>query len=228
MMTIESTLQAIQNLAATEEPAHVIDRMLPRTTTGAVTWGLRLAAFEEYRGHFPYSVIGLARVVARRAMQEHALILTHDGRVIERPHQVQSGGPPTSRFILKLRNEAVCVDYTHNYFSGQALDHFQFRSSDEPARPMPLSETGWWSQFVHHDVVEAFGGPEAFATALADAQLAGRDDEFMEVFEGKWSESARRKPNEKPKRDVVGKHTREVVDEVPGASADSPKPGSLF
>lgn len=57
---------------------------------------------------------------------------------------------------------------------GVRYDHFEFRSLDEPARPHPLSRTGYLSHFADTATVEHYGGAEGYVTAFAEAQLNRR------------------------------------------------------
>ena len=89
-------------------------------------------------------------------------------------------------FTLVVAGQEVQVQYTPSYFPLVARDDFSFAAESNP-----LSESGHWHQFVPHDAVEAVGGPEAFAALYAEAKLAGRANEFMDQFEGRFPEGNR-------------------------------------
>src|SRR5581483_8945296 len=62
-------------------PAVIIKEMLPRTRDRALSWGRRLAVWDEYCPEYPAQVVALARIISQRAMREHGLTLRKDGRV---------------------------------------------------------------------------------------------------------------------------------------------------
>ncbi|MBA4067187.1 MAG: hypothetical protein C0501_26475 [Isosphaera sp.] len=200
-------------------PADLVADFLPRTREEAVGWARRLAAWDEYRDRFPGRAVALARLVSRRAMREHGLEVTADGRVADRsPTRARE---PEASLTFPLLGGEVRAEYTPGYFRGQ--DHFQFRSPHDPVRPMPLSEGGWWSHFADADAVEACGGPEAYAGLYADAELQGRAREFEAAFQGALPESGRpRRAARRPRPGGSGG----AAGETPNDSG--PPPGRLF
>jgi hypothetical protein len=221
-------------LARSTAPAALIEEMLPHTHDEAVTWARRLPIWEEYRGCCPARVIALARLISRRAMQEHDLILTEDGRVTERPREATRRPTPQPALVFALcGGEAeIRVEYTPAYFAGR--DHFQFRSPHEPVQPIPLSETGWYSHFAHRDAVEACGGPEAYAALFAEARRDGREDEFVAAFEGASPQvkCLRRARKERPGRPeqppAPGGHAGGVTERGAQGDDEEAPPGRLF
>jgi hypothetical protein len=195
-LTPAETLFHIETRLAVTTPMNVISELMPRT--GAIRWAQRLPHWDEFRGQFSDQAIGIARIVSRRAMREHGLILTDDGRVVER--RSYTAPTPSATFRLDIAGQSVEVAYTADYYPGR--DGFQFT-----AEKNPLSESGFWHAFVPQDAVEALGGPQAFAARYAEAKLAGQEKEFMEQFEGRFPD--------KPRKKVVGGHTAAVVQ--PGA-----------
>ena len=79
-MNAEATLQDIQDRLSETSPLPLIEELLPRCRTEAPTWARRLPGWEQYRGQFADQVIGLARIISRRAMKEHALRFNDEGR----------------------------------------------------------------------------------------------------------------------------------------------------
>jgi hypothetical protein len=77
---------------------------------------------------------------------------------------------PKTTFTITLRGQEVRVEYTARYFT--EMDHFAFRSPHEPPRPIPVSETGYLSEFANVAEVKAAGGPEAYALKYAEAEMA--------------------------------------------------------
>lgn len=96
-----------------------------------------------------------------------------------------------------------------------------------------MSTTGYLSQFVPRDAVEACGGPKAYAALFAEARLRGEEDVFKATFEGTGPEAKqprRRKaspPASAPTGEqlpVLGEHTAQVIAEQEGQKAPSQPP----
>jgi hypothetical protein len=221
----------------------VIAELLPRTRTEAVTWAQRLPAWDEYQGEYPDQVIGLARVVSRRAMRGFALTLSEDGRVVGRLREGKPGQTPepSLTFLLAVGGEEVRVEYTPDYFPNGGKDLFYFVSPHEPARPHCLSASGYLSQFAQHDAVAACGGARAYAALFAEAQLRGEEQAFNTAFEG--AEPAAKRTGRKKTRmpvpppaaaegqaPVLGDHTARVIEEQTGVKEEHepPRQGLLF
>jgi hypothetical protein len=191
----EETLQQIQDrLNQGASPGAVIEEMLARSRDEALSWGRRLAGWDEYRRQYPAQAIALARVISLRAMREFGLTLRDDGRVVEKARE---GKPrqtpkPAMTFRLMAEGEELRVQYTPGYFPNSGTDLVDVVSPHEPAKPHALSETGYLSRFVPHDVIEACGGPQAYAALLAGAILRGQEKPFTEAFEGAPIEADRR------------------------------------
>lgn len=70
--------------------------------------------------------------------------------------------------LIEVRYEAAWL--------GAELDalyttaHLEVRSIDPPRSPLPITETGYRSHFLHREEVDEAGGPESYVrTWLADA-----------------------------------------------------------
>jgi hypothetical protein len=193
-MTPLETLVVIEHRIKGQSLSHIIESLLPRETP--VTWARRLSGWEDYS--FPAQVIAVARIISQRAMKENGLKLTEDGRVVSRDAKVRMDPKPERTFQIAVGDEQLTVEYTPDYFPGKDLLSFV------STKPHCLSETGHLSQFVPRDIVDACGGPEAFAGLYAEAKLQGTDNDLMAVFEGKSLDPKRRKPSR-------GNHSARVV-----------------
>ena len=45
--------------------------------------------------------------------------------------------------------------------------HLDITTIEPPRAPLPITETGYRSHFLHPDEVAAYGGPEAFCQSVA-------------------------------------------------------------
>jgi hypothetical protein len=235
--SLPDTLQHIQErLRQGLVPQQVIEELLPLTRTDAVTWTRRLSAWEEYGEQFPAQVVALARIVSLLAMRAFGLSLSEDGRVVERLREGKPGRTPkpSLTFLLAVGGEEVRVEYTRDYFPCGGKDYFYFVSPQTPPAPHPLSATGYLSQFVLHDAVEACGGPKAYAAMFAEARLRGEEEVFKAMFEGTGSEAKqprRRKafpsaslPRSGEQLPVIGEHTAQVIAEQEDKKATGQPP----
>lgn len=221
-MTPLETLQHIQHRLASESPGQIIDALLPQTASGALTWARRLSGWEEHP--FPSQVIGLARVISKQAIRAYGMQLTKDGRVVESGIKPWRDAKPERTFKLAIAGEEIQVAYTPDYFPHDDTALFYFTNTEQ--KPHCLSDSGYLSQFVPRDIVDACGGPEAFAAQFAEARMRGEAKEFMAAFEGKPPEPSRRKVARPAKRPVVGEHTANVIaDPEPGKQSEQ---GMLF
>ena len=61
-----------------------------------------------------------------------------------------------------------CPDWSPSYreIYGSPMAHLEIRSIDR--QPLPITETGYRSHFINAEVIEAEGGPVAFARAWLD------------------------------------------------------------
>jgi hypothetical protein len=226
------TLQQIQEgLNRGLVPQLVIEELTPLTRAEAVTWIRRLPSWEEFGGQFPPQVVALARVISQRGMRAFGLKLSEDGRVVTRNRE----GPPwqtpkpSMTFRLTLGGEEVLVAYTPFYFPDGRTDYFYFISPLDPPRPHCLSETGYLSVLPSHDVVEACGGPKAYAALYAEARLRGEDQKFAAASEGEWPQTnhprrqkvvAPASPPAGQQLPVLGEHTGQVVAKQQDKKAD--------
>ena len=228
----EEVLRRIQErLNKGAAPAIVIEEMLPKSRDEAVFWGRRLPGWEEYQNDFPAQVVALARVISRRAMQQYRLMLREDGRVVERRTEGKGWKTPLpfAAFSLMVGGEEIHVTYTRDYFPTSDTGLLYFVSPHEPPQAHPLSDTGYYSRFVPHDVVEACGGPQAYAALLADACLRGGEEEFSQVFEGTppAAEPKHRRPAHRPIVEAGG-HAGRVMAEEEKPKAPPHQQGMLF
>lgn len=87
--------------------------------------------------------------------------------------------PEPREFVAIIDGVPVCVTYTERWLDfpelRMATDHFAFRSVEEPAKPHPLSMTGYLSHFAEPVTVEYFGGAEGYVAAFAEAKLRGKE-----------------------------------------------------
>jgi hypothetical protein len=226
-------------LAQGTAPATVIEELAPKSPANALALGRRLSLWDEARGEFSAQVVAIARILSRRAMAQHGLSFDSAGRVVDKrvlQHRPSANQPVVRRFPLTVAGQELRVEYTPDYFpsSGQAL--FYFRSPHEPTQPHPLSDTGYLSQFASRDAVHACGGPEAFAALFAEAQLHGKDQAFVALFEGTRPEAqpkakaGRKPPDSAPPSPILGEHTARAVAEQEQSTPAAPAgpQGTLF
>ena len=195
-MTPLETLVLIEHRLKGQSLSHIIESLLPRETP--ITWARRLSGWDEYA--FPSQVKAVARIISQRAMKENGLKLTEDGRVVNRDAKPRMDPKPERTFQVAIADEQLTVEFTPDYYPGKDLLSFV------SPKPHCLSETGHLSQFIPRDIIDACGGPEAFAALYAEAKLQGTDAELMAVFEGKAFDTKRRKPSR-------GNHSARVVGE---------------
>jgi hypothetical protein len=80
-----------------------------------------------------------------------------------------TGGSPS---FVAIDGQEMVVDYRPHWMPD--LGHFEFRSSHEPRRPIPVSQTGYRSHFAAMEDVEASASPQEFAREVAVAMLQSR------------------------------------------------------
>jgi hypothetical protein len=225
------TLGRIQErLSQGASAAVIIEELMPRSREGALSWARRLSGWEEYAPQYTAQAVALARIVSRRTMREFSLTLRADGRVEEKPREPTpwQTPPPTLTFLLELAGEPVQVRYTRRYFPDGVTDMLYFVSPHEIGRPHALSGSGHLSHLVPSDIVEACGGPQAYAVLLADAILRGEEKQFTETFEGAFPKAGQRQPRKaKRPRPTPGGHAARVIAEEEKAPGPPP-PGMLF
>ena len=213
----EETLAKIQyRLSHDAAPAVIIKEMLPQSRDEAFAWSGRLPGWDEYRDRFPAQAIAVARLISRQAMKAFRLTMRDDGSVVERPAEgrQRKTSNPKDTFPLMIGGEEVRVEYTSQYFANSGTSLFYIVSPHDPAKPHPLSDTGYFSRFVPHDVVEACGGPGAYATLLAEAILRDEEQSFIEAFEGPLPASDHRRCRQENRPEVEpGGHAEQVMAE---------------
>jgi hypothetical protein len=168
-------------------PTDIIEQLTPRSRDAGAALARRLPLWDEYRGEYSDQVIAIARVLSLRAMGRFGLAFDNGVRLVTSTKERGGSKPrarPSWRFSVPLSGESIDVVYTPDYFPDRAMDLFSFVSPHDPPQPHALSPTGYWSQFVPRDAVDACGGPERYATFLATARLAGSDATFASLFEG--------------------------------------------
>ena len=226
----EETLRRIdERLSQGAAPAAIIKEMLPQSRDEALFWGRRLPVWDEYRATYPAQVIAVARLISRQAMKAFRLAMRDDGRVAERPAEGRrrKTSNPKDTFPLEIGEEEVRVEYTEGYFPNSGTDLLYYVSPHDPAKPHALSDTGYFSRFVPHDVVEACGGPQAYAALLAAALLRGEEQPFIEAFEGPLpATDERRRPENRPAPEPGGHAERLIADEE--KPQGMPRQGMLF
>ena len=199
--------QIQQALVRGTSPTDLIDALMPKTALGAEEWIRCLPIFPAHPHLYSKQVTAIARVIAKRSMREFSLKLTEDGRVIDtRPKPSDPAPKPTSGFTLKIAGEELHVEYTRGYFPDDT-DLLSF--TGKPEQPHCLSNTGFWSKLVSHDVVEACGGAEAYGVLVAEAELRDETASLDAIFEGEWPKAGKQ-PKER-KTSVVGQHTAQIV-----------------
>ena len=70
--------------------------------------------------------------------------------------------PVYETFVLPWKGQALTLRWCVQWF-GDVTAHLEIVTDDRS--PHPISETGYRSHFVHRQVVEEQGGPEAFVRA---------------------------------------------------------------
>ena len=88
--------------------------------------------------------------------------------------------PPVSdgRQTFVIDGQEIVVDYRAHWMTD--IGHFEFRSSHNPRRRIPVSETGYRSYFAAMEDVEASASPQDFARevvlALLQSQRTVKDE----------------------------------------------------
>jgi len=72
-------------------------------------------------------------------------------------------------FILVIEAQEMIVTYQPNWMTD--VGHFEFRSPHEPARRIPVSESGYRSYFAPMEAVENASSPQDYARDLALSML---------------------------------------------------------
>jgi hypothetical protein len=211
----DQTLRRIQErLDQRAAPLAIIEEMVPRTRDGALSWGRRLAVWDDYQRDYPAQVVALARIISQRAMREHGLTLRKDGRLVKQPAEGKGWKTPSpaATFALTIGGEEVRVEYTPHYFPNDDTGLLYIVTPHDPPQTHPLSDTGYFSRFVPHDAVEACGGPQAYAALVAEAILRGQEQPFIEAFEGPLPETdPRRCRQENRPTDQSGWHAQRLT-----------------
>lgn len=84
---------------------------------------------------------------------------------------------------ITWNNIAITIEYNPDYsgayreFNGYGLAHVQLKAD----RPLPVSETGYKSQFIAEPLVAEYGGAIAFVTAMLDE--AAKSPEWKKIQE---------------------------------------------
>jgi hypothetical protein len=92
---------------------------------------------------------------------------------LSRRKKARPAKPGRKTFTITVEAQPMLVSYEARWRrSGYA--HFEFRSPQNPARRIPVSETGYKSHFATMDDVKAAGGPHGFAREFAFASLRSK------------------------------------------------------
>ena len=81
-------------------------------------------------------------------------------------------------FTLTVEAQEMIVQYQPNWMTD--VGHFEFRSPHDPARRIPISETGYKSHFAPMGEVEAATSPQDYAREIVLASLRSRDHKSVE------------------------------------------------
>ena len=83
---------------------------------------------------------------------------------------------PNMDFVIEWQGYRIQVAYQPNWLGGAShlsVAHFDITTIEPPRGPLPITETGYRSHFLHPEEVAAHGGPEAFVKAWLDAKAKG-------------------------------------------------------
>ncbi|PTM40516.1 hypothetical protein [Bosea sp. 124] len=85
-----------------------------------------------------------------------------------------------SDHIIQWQGMAVSIRHVANW-SGTGIDHIEVRSITPQRAPLPITETGYRSHFLHGEDLAGHGGAVAFVTKWLD----------HEARSAKWQEHQR-------------------------------------
>jgi len=239
--TAPDTLQRIlERLSQGFVPKQIIEEFLPHSPADAMIWARRLLGWEEHGRQCSAQAVAIARVISLRAMRAFSLVLTGDGRVVQRRRE---GDPwpkpePSLTFRLTIQGEELRVEYTPDYFPDGGQDVISFVSLSDPPEPHCLSLSGILWTYVPHDAIVACGGPETFAALFAEARLRGEGKEFEATFKGEWPEAKQPRRRQDCQQALlsfdeiqpsVGEHSAQVIAEKEAKQQGrSPRQPMLF
>lgn len=85
-------------------------------------------------------------------------------------------------FYIEIHNVTIAVRHTPESFAG--YQQFEFFSTDNPLRGIPISPTGYRSHFASPCIVAEYENPQAYAYAQAfcNAMLATANKAEEEQF----------------------------------------------
>jgi len=80
------------------------------------------------------------------------------------PHQIEWRGVP-----IEVR---YCPSWSksHEEIYGERMAHLEIEVLTEPRSPLPMTETGYRSHFIHAKAIEHEGGPVAYVRAWLDEE----------------------------------------------------------
>jgi hypothetical protein len=81
-------------------------------------------------------------------------------------------------FTLVIEAQEMIVTYQPNWMTD--VGHFEFRSPEEPARRIPVSETGYRSHFASMADVKASTSPQDYARDVVLGMLRSRENPTTE------------------------------------------------
>jgi hypothetical protein len=73
---------------------------------------------------------------------------------------------PYEQHTIMWEGLALRISWCPEWSTSVQIAHLEISTAD--AAPLPITETGYRSHFVHRADVESYGGPVAYATAWLD------------------------------------------------------------
>jgi hypothetical protein len=86
--------------------------------------------------------------------------------------------PDYETSVLMWKGQALTLRWCAQWFA-DVTAHLVIETEDR--RPHPISQTGYRSHFVHREVVEGAGGPQAFVRAWLE-EVDGGDTRQLSLF----------------------------------------------
>lgn len=79
--------------------------------------------------------------------------------------------PKSSKVRLTWRHARLEITHTRDYFD-EGQDHLEVRVRSPKGAPIPITETGYRSEFTTHQAVEDAGGPAGYIRAWLDREAS--------------------------------------------------------
>ncbi len=83
-----------------------------------------------------------------------------------------------SGYLIEVRYVA---DWLKSCRSWMPVSHIEVTTIDPPRVPLPITETGYKSHFLHPSVIDAEGGPEAYVRQWLNATAQSPDWQEQEA-----------------------------------------------